>query len=1072
MNRFKKGLFVPVLLAGCLTAAAQQDSSTTTNQQQGAITRDASNARQGRKPANPVEVRGRITDAATHQPIRAINVTYQDYSAAITDSLGQFSLKVPNKDVTIVVQGEGYQTKEIALKGKSEVAAALYEDTYTSFYDAATLPHGLQSQSRVPFAVSSVQVTNSWARTSETPDAFLQGKVAGLNATRRSGTPNLGANLYLRGISSLYGTNQPLVVIDGVIYDIEDYGGSIISNNYTNPLGYIDIKDIDNITVVKDGSSTYGTKGANGVIVITTARAKELATRIDAAIYGGVNFAPKNLPVMDAAGYRTYLSDLLQSAGATEAQIRNYPFMTDDPSNANYYRYHNNTDWQKQVFHNSSFKNYYLKVTGGDNIAKYALSLGAVSNAGVTRETSLSRYNTRFNADLNLSKRMTASANLSFTYNDQNLKDQGLSPKTNPLYVALIKSPLVGVNEVSATGAVSPVITDTDIFNVSNPVSLINAMQGDSKNYRFLGSVFFNYAFSSSLNLSTTAAVTVDKVRENLFVPRKGVVDDTLENGTIADSRLGAQTKRILSVYNDTRLSYDHVFQHIHHLSARAGMRFLQPKTEQDIALGANSATDQLRSIGNSTAEMRRTSGDIGKYRWFNTYVGADYSLLDKYIVSLNVAMDGSSRFGNKIPDALKLGGSSVAVMPSIAGAWLLSSEEFLASSRVVDLLKLRASYGISGNDDIGNYTAKQYYVSQNFLGTQGLVRGNFQNDQLQWEKIQKINLGVDAALFGERVNIALDVYQNKTSHMLVNEALPVITGLGYALTNSGAMKTTGAEVSMTGRIINKPALKWDLGFTISHYKSTVTQLPSGNVLTPYAGGTIVSQVGNGANLFYGYKTNGVYSTDAEANSAGVGVLQPNGTVLPFKGGDVRFADLDGNKMIDMDDRRVIGDPNPDFFGAATTRLEWKRFSLEALFTFSQGNDIYNYTRRQLESGSTYNNQTLAMLNRWRSNGQVTAMPRASWGDPTGNSRFSDRWIEDGSYFRLRSATISYNLPINTGFLRYSTLYLTGVNLFTLTKYLGYDPEMSATASVLGQGVDIGLEPQFRSVQAGLRVGL
>lgn len=1059
---------MPVLLWGCLSAAAQ-DNRTNSNRQNPAT--PATDTRAGQQET-PVAISGTITDAATRQPLRAINVTYQDYAASITDSLGRFTLKVPSDRVTIVVQGEGYQTKEIALKGRRQVAAALYEETYASFYDGASLPHGIQPQSRLPFAVSSVQTTNNWARTSETPDAFLQGKVAGLNSVRRSGTPNIGANLFLRGISSLYATNQPLVVIDGVMYDIKDYGSSIISNSYTNPLAHIDIKDIDNLTVLKDGASTYGTKGANGVIVITTTRAKELATRIDAAVYGGVNFAPKSLPLLDAAGYRTYLSDLLQSSGATEAQIRNYPYMIDDPSNPNYYRYHNNTEWQKEVLHNSSFKNYYLKVTGGDNIAKYALSLGAANNAGVVKETSMSRYNTRFNADLNLSKRMTASANLSFTFNDQKLKDQGLSAKTNPLYVALIKSPLIGINEVSASGVASPVITDTDIFNVSNPVSLTSAMQGFNKNYRFLGSIAFNYAFSNTLNLSTTAAVTVDKVRENLFVPRKGVVDDTLENGLIADSRLGAQTKRILSVYNDTRLSYERAFQNVHHLSARAGVRFLQPKTEQDITTGANSATDQLRSVTNSTAEMRRTTGDIGKYRWFNTYLGADYSLLDKYFVSLNVALDASSRFGNKVPGALQIDGTSTAVMPSIAGAWLLSSENFLAGSRVVDLLKLRASFGLSGNDDIGNYTARQIYVSQNFLGTQGLVRGNFQNDGLQWEQVQKVNAGIDAALFGERVNVALDVYQNKTSKMLVYEALPVVTGLGYALTNSGAMKTTGAEAAVTARILNKPALKWDLGFTIAHYKSTITSLPTGNITTNYAGGTILSSVGNGANLFYGYKANGVYSTDAEASAAGLGVLQSNGTIVPFKGGDVRFADLNGDKVIDNTDRQIIGDPNPDFFGSITNRLEWKRFTLEAILTFSQGNDLYNYTRRQLESGSNYSNQTLAMLNRWRSNGQVTNTPRASFGDPTGNSRFSDRWIEDGSYFRLRSATISYNLPINTGFLRYSTLYLTGINLFTLTKYLGYDPEMSATPNALGQGVDITLEPQFRAVQVGLRFGL
>lgn len=1062
MNAFKKGMIVPVLLTAFLAANAQDDQTADTTDNRSVVT-----------AINTVEIKGTVTDAATRQPLRAIRVTYHDFSAAITDSTGHFTLRVPNDRVTIVLLGEGYQSKEIPLRGRRTISTSMYEDTYVSYYDAANLPFGKQAMNRVPFAATSVQATNNWAHVSQTPDAYLQGRVAGLNVIRRSGTPNIGANMFLRGISSLYASSQPLVVIDGIIYDNNDYGGSLIANNYTSPLSYLDVKDIDNITVIKDGSSTYGTKGANGVIYITTARAKELGTKIDVAVYGGVNFAPQNIPVMDAGQYRTYLSDLLQSAGYTSSEVNSLPYMIDDPSYPEYYRYHQQTNWQNQVMDNSSLKNYYIKVTGGDNIAKYALSLGYLTNSGITKETDLARYHTRFNADLNLSRRLTATANLSFTYNDQSLKDQGIAPKTNPLYVALVKAPFIGTNEVSASGIKSPDITDTDIFNVSNPLALINTMQGFNKNYRFMGSVGFNYSISKTLSASTIVGVTVDKIRENIFIPRKGVVDDTLQNGVIADSRLGSQTKRILSVYNDTRLSYDKNFSEVHRLSGRLGMRFLQPRIEQDINLGANSATDQLRSVGNGVAALRRTGGDIGKYRWLNTYLAADYSLLDKYFISLNVAVDGSSRFGKNVPDALAINGNSFAVMPSLAGAWLISSETFMADSRVFDLLKLRASYGMSGNDDIGNFTAKQYYISQNFLGTAGLVRANFGNDELQWESVHKLNVGVDAGLFNERLNLAFDVYRNMTYKMLVNETMPTASGISQAFTNSGTMKTTGAELSVTGRLVHKPSLKWDLGLSVGRYKSIVNRLPDPwMIVTDYAGGSYIASLKNVPNLFYGYKTNGVYASDAEASADGLGVMQANGSITPFRGGDVRFADVNGDNLIDGNDRQVIGDPNPDYFGSVSSTLAWKNFSFEAFFTFSKGNDIYNYTRRQLESQSDFNNQTTAVLNRWRNSGQVTSMPRTLFGDPVGNSRFSDRWIEDGSYFRLKSATLSYNLPFRSDFLRYSVVYVTGNNLFTLTKYLGFDPEMSASVSAWGQGVDVTLEPQFRSVQVGLRFGL
>jgi hypothetical protein len=292
--------------------------------------------------------------------------------------------------------------------------------------------------------------------------------------------------------------------------------------------------------------------------------------------------------------------------------------MNDDPSSPDYYRYHYQTDWQKVVFDNSFLKNYYLKVTGGDNIAKYALSLGYLTNAGVTRQTDLTRYNTRFNADLNLSHNLSATANLSFTFNEQNLKDQGLSVKTNPIYTALIKSPFTGPNEVTDKGIESPTFTDSDTFNVSNPAALISNTKQLNKNYRFFGSVGFNYSFSRRLSLGTLVGISVDKVRESIFIPRKGVVNDTLPDGTVADSRLGTQTKRLLSIYNDTRLSYERTFNQIHRLSARAGVRFQQNRTEQDFGLGANSATDDLLSVGNGVNILRRTGGDLGRSPLFN----------------------------------------------------------------------------------------------------------------------------------------------------------------------------------------------------------------------------------------------------------------------------------------------------------------------------------------------------------------------------------------------------------------------------------------------------------------------
>jgi hypothetical protein len=279
-------------------------------------------------------------------------------------------------------------------------------------------------------------------------------------------------------------------------------------------------------------------------------------------------------------------------------------------------------------------------------------------------------------------------------------------------------------------------------------------------------------------------------------------------------------------------------------------------------------------------------------------------------------------------------------------------------------------------------------------------------------------------------------------------------------------MYTKGMDVSLQGRILDKQ-LKWEVGINAGSYRNKVTALPGNPVITSYAGATYITQPGSAANLFYGYKTQGIYRTNAAAQKEGYTV---NG--LPATGGDVRFTDIDNNHIIDEHDRQVIGNPAPDLFGGISNRLSFKRWTLDVLFTFSLGNDVYNYTRQQLESGSTTNNQTLALVNRWRADGQITDIPAVAMGDPKGNARFSDRWIEDGSYLRLRTLSVSYDIPVNARFLKYAKVYATGNNLLTFTKYLGYDPEFSAGNSIFTQGVDTGLEPLFRSVQLGVRVGL
>lgn len=1023
-----------------------------------------------------ITIDGVVTSAASGNPLSGINVTVEGYSSEFTDDNGRFRIELPNSDAVLWMNGDGFQTKRLSIKGKTSIEVALHEEGFISYDRMTTLPYGKAPLVETPWAAEAINMEDKWQSNSESPDSYLQGRISGLNAIRKSGSPGIGANMFLRGFSSLYANNQPLLVVDGMIYDNSSYGASIIDGHVNNPLNLIELKDIDDISIVKDGASYYGTRGANGVIFITTSRAKEEATKIDFAAYGGFNSSVKSLPVMGSADYRTYLSEMLQSRGLTSSQISSLPYMK-DASNPDYFRYHNNTDWQKEVTGDGYNQNYFLKVTGGDNIATYGLSVGFSQNEGLISNTNLERYHTRFNGALNMSNSLDVTINLAFTSSEQNIRNQGSNFNTNPLFGAQIKSPFLTTHAISDDGGVSPNLADLDIFGISNPLSIVDNAIGINRNYRFFGSTGFNLKINPNLSAHTLIGVTFDKVRESIFIPEKGVAPDTLSN-FIAKNRSGTNLSRYSSLYSDTRLSYQKSFATTSKLAVNLGLRYDHSQSENDFGYGYNSATDNLVTVGHGISELRALGGNLGEWNWMNMYLNADYNYLNRYLLSFNLSTDASSRFGKDAPGGMRVGKTPLAVLPSIAGGWLLSSEEFMANQQTFDLLKLRLSYGLNGNDDIGNYSARQYYVSQNLLGMQGLVRGNIGNPELKWETIEKVNLGIDMSLFNEGLRVSADIYRNNTSDMLIWEEIPTAVGLEQMLTNNGAMKTQGVDLAVYGRLLNR-AVKWDLGLHISKYKNTITQVPAGGVITHFGGATLITEEGKPANLFYGHKSNGVFASESEA-LASHQYNRQEGVLLAAGGGDIHFENVynspsdiaNGIAVIDENDRQVIGDPNPDFTGMLNNQLKWKRWGLDMHFTFSSGNDIFNATRAALESVSGVENQTLNVNNRWRVDGQQTNVPKATWGDPLGNGRFSDRWIEDGSYIRLRTLSLTYNIPSGIRFINNLSIYLTSNNLLTFTKYKGYDPEMSASGSIFGQGIDLWQVPQFRSTQLGVRIGL
>ncbi len=1014
-----------------------------------------------------IKVTGSIIDAVTGEPINGIKVFLPGISSVSTDANGEFIIFVTNSKATLYISGMGYQIKEIPLRGKTDFRIKLYDESINSVYDLIKVPYSNQSYSTL---VNSVEMVNSsFTETSVSADDILHNRISGLNVINRSGIPGIGSNMFLRGFSSIFATNQPLIIVDGMIYDNDEYAGSLISGYMSNPLGNIDVKDIESITVIKDGNSIYGSKAANGIILINTVHPKDVTTYIDFYTHAGIKFKPEFLPMMDGDNFRSYLSEQLSSSGLSTDQIQQLPYMNDDNSVEGYYKYHNNTNWQDEVFNNGIEQNYYLRVTGGDQIAKYGLSVGFLNSSGIVKETKLTRYNTRFNADVSVTSRFKINTNLAFTHNVHDLRDEGIAYYTSPIYLSLIKAPIFAPNIIDDHGKTTPVLEGYDSLLISNPAAIIENMVGDVQNYRFFGSVGGKYDIIKGLSINTLFGINLDKKREDIFIPSNGVAPEMYMNYSIIKNSAMSIVDRYYCIYNDTWLNYVKSSNPDNYISTILGVRYNTNETESDWGMAYNTPSDEVKDLGSGSELLRRTGGDLDVWKWMSIYSNAEYQLFRKYIVSANISFDGSSRFGSKAP-GLNLFSNKFGVFPSIGAAWILSSEEFMNSFDYFDLIKLRLSYGITGNDDIGNYGDTKYYTSQRFIGVVGSVRGNIPNPYIQWETNKKANVGIDLALLNERLRLSCDLYQNTTDNMLLINELSYISGVDYVFTNDGSIVNKGYEFNLESRVLSS-RVTWDIGFGLAHYKNEITGLLE-DFTTEIGNVTIISQVGSPVGLFYGYKTKGVFTSDEEAINSELKHKLATGELVTFRGGDVIFDDHNEDGIIDKNDMQVIGDPNPDMTGMINSYVKWNNFSFDILFSFCYGNDVYNYLRANLESMTGFENQSIAVQNRWKANDQETDMPRAEWDDPMGNARFSDRWIEDGSYLRLRKATLAYDLKLKNNFLRNAMIYISGHNLFTLSKYLGYDPEFSFSRSSLAQGIDFGLTPNTKSVFIGVKIGL
>ncbi len=1033
-------------------------------------------------PTHPVS--GKVIDAATGQP--AVGISVKAYGtgryAAMTDENGEYTIKVPDWVTSLTFSAEGYTLVQQAIgKDGKVLPVTMYSDKFTAIYSTATS------------AKSSHTALVSYNNNDFSIDNQLQSQLGGdLHAITRNGIAGQGVMMLMNGINSLNSNAQPLVIVDGVMMNMQYNGSSLHDGFFNNVLSNIMVEDIEKISVLKNGTAIYGAKGANGVVLIETKRNKSMATKIDVSIGGTYEFLPKLPEMMNSEQFRVYASELI---GTTGTKSNSFKFLQTDPNYYYYKQYHNSTDWSKEVYDEAFSQNYSINVQGGDDIANYNLSVGYALGDATLKNNSFSRFNLRLNTDIILARGLNVRFDAAYSDVTRNMRDMAIKENVTdgvisaPSFLALIKSPFLSPYAYDVTGNRSDYLAEADDYladvvsrkgittSLANPKSIL--LNGEGKNKNDFGNRTISLAvtpkweINRDWTLADHFAFHINNTDQNYYLPTNGVpnykvegLEDYVEN--VASSLSGRQ----VTLMNDLYGQYQHRFN-AHWVNVRGGFRYLHDTFRQDMQVGYDTGNDKTPNM-NGDLNYKKTSGFDNNDVDLTYYLTGDYNYKERYYLSAAISMDGSSKFGVDADGGMKIGNYAFGFFPSVQGAWVISNEDWFKKNNTLNYLKLNAGLDIVGNDDINTRASRTYFVAGKiFNNITGKTIGNIGNTKLKWETTTRFTAGIQLAAIKNRLSVGFNYFNSTTNNLLCLNRLSYLTGVQTNWSNDGKLHNEGFDVNANARIVNTKDWTWSIGASLGHYKNEIKRLPGGvqSMETDMFGGTIISKVGSAAGAFYGYKTQGVFTTAEEAQAAGLYQETRTGAKQYFTAGDMHFVD-NGDKVINEKDMQIIGDPNPDIYGNINTQVTWKRLTLGLNFNYSVGNDIYNYQRSIIEGGSFFYNQSTALLNRWNHDGQHTDIPRATFLDDMGNSRFSDRWIEDGSYLKLKTVTLSYHIPVHSTYLQGVTVWAAANNLFTITKYLGSDPEFSQSNAVIGMGIDRGLLAPGRSFSLGMKINL
>jgi len=954
------------------------------------------------------ERNGQVLEAVTDMPIPGVNVIIKGTNnGVVTDFDGNYSIMATSQD-TLVFSYVGFQSKEIVVGNKVTMNVSLEENT-EALSEVVVVGYGSQKREDITGAVGVIDAEETFKeRPNNDLGSLIQGQAAGVQVLKSSGKPSAGFNIRVRGTSSISAGSDPLYVIDGV---------PTTDTRSLNP------SDIESISILKDASSAaiYGAQGANGVVLITTKQGKSEKAQFQFDSYVGVAQVWKTLEVLNAEQYR----DLMTELGY----------------NTQWDQYNENTDWQNKVFRDALSHNYQLSVSGKNNGTQYYISGGYLNQEGAVRSAEMERFSFKTNLSKEVNDWLKIGTNVNYThYSDVDVTDNAAVNQGGVLLGVLATPPNIGVYNEDGT------FTSNPFQDWENPISSTDGADRGYKNQRLLGNIYTEVDFLKNFTFKTNFGIDFNADRYDYFLDPFRTSYGRALNGS-------SQYNTNINNYFiwDNTLSYKNKFGD-HKIEGLVGSVYQKNRWEYSNIERRNFASAEITTPGAGSEIVGASAGKSEKANAsFISRINYDYK--NRYLLTANFRADGSSNFGPN---------NRWGYFPSFSVGWRISRESFLENIDELSELKLRAGYGIVGNDNVGSYAylARVGSGGNYPIGGQtmpGTYPATIANEDLKWEESEQTNLGVDLGLYDGKITFSADAYIKKNYDLLLNVPMPTGTGFSSAIQNVGEIENRGLEFQLNTINYSNENFTWrtsaNLSFNRNEAKDIVGQvITRGGVAS--RGNVSLIREGEPLGTFYGYVWGGVDPAT----------------------GNVYYINQEGESTFTptADDRKIIGDPNPDFIYSLGNTFTYKEFGLDIFLQGSQGNDIFNATKLQMESMIDSKNQLASVLNRWRQPGDITDIPRVNTEGSTDNSRLSNRYVEDGSYLRFKAVTFSYNFKQNALdklHLNALKFYVTGENLITLTDYSGFDPQVNAFGGDNAvQGVDFGTYPQTRNVIFGMNV--